>query len=1003
MSVFKDLVAQLVQEYDLVAKDVGRLLHEYSQLQDHSSEHEKKYGALEKRNAQLEKQLSGLQEELRQARSSAKGNVGPGPALPGSSAEIYRASAGITCDVGVQAELAETNGTRRPLAAGRFATNLSSGSGAHVGSSLLGGGSQRLTAAGGSRFASLVKKHKEKREDDTETNPGLDLGSTIGSSQSAERGEKFAAWAKKARERAAERYKDEAEVTKTKAASLASDAAHAATPGIQGKYIDISIYDVKGLNREVLESAQHCQVVARLGFEQQRISWQPLYESGMALPGQIDSIDDASGSCLLTASWGQPDVGARMRFPLEEGDDELEVELEVFAEGLPNRIGYCAVPLDSGKQTWELQGSGGFLNCQVQIGTALAAATKQHVEPEGAFYDWEEFVSRPENQDRAKHLKKVFRVLDEDQHVQVIMADDLLQVLKGSSRSMHFTRPLTLHTLADAIQELRYIYTKVTSSEPPAQADSTISFVVFMRLMLISDLSSYASPESAAFIFSIQSVVLSNDALKSAALTGFLSQFATTEGPEEDNAPTKYRGQNVILFVNFCSSLSVFLSFALLGAALDNDPGASHWAMIEVVFAAVFVGEIITKISVWGNHRFWKGSDRWWNWLDVGLTVVAVFDVLLNFMPFSLGGSGNMILILRGLRLARIARLAKLMRVPILAELANLISGVVISLPWLIWVLVLLFVVIYIAALAARSLLSSISKSAAECGVAGGIDLDNAAVADIEAAGCKLHYLYFDAYCGDVFTCMNTIFRCMIGDCSTTGGRSLAMLLSDGFGLRWMIFYSVSMTITIFCLFNIFTAMFVEAVLSGLKYNDTQRKYAKLSEHAYVKGKLKELVKKVGEVTRNRRCENGSQEAKQALFHRSSSSLGKAGMLNARQGEANDIDETLGSSSELKVNEAEFNYLLRHNSIKKLLEELDIVVEPRSGVFDAFNTDSEGFVVMSDMMSGLLRLRGELQKTDMVASQNTLANIQRRVSEIQASSLQAQAKMIAILEEALVH
>jgi len=853
MSVFKDLVAQLVQEYDLVAKDVGRLLHENSQMKDHSTQNEQHCGDLEKRNMQLEKKMSGLREELLQARASAKSDVyqplvGPGPALPGSSEETYGASTGATCDVGVQTQVAETNSTKRPLiaASGRFALGLSGGSGSPAASPLFGGGSPlgtRRTSSltGVSRFASLAKKatstNKENQEHDTETKPGLNLRSSIASSLGADRGEKFSVWAKKARERASERYKDEAEATKTQTALLANDAAHAASPGIQGKCVDICIYAVTGLNREVLKSAQRCQVVARLGDEEKRFSWQLLHESSTVLPGQIDATDDANGSSLLAASWGQPDVGARIQLPLEERDEELEVELEVFidVEGLPHRISYCAVPLDSERQTWELQGSGGFLNCQVQIGTAPLSCDEANelVEPDGGFYNWEEFLARPENQDRAKHLKKVFKIIDGEEHVQVIMADDLFQVLKGSSRSAHFTRPLTLHTLADAIQEMRYIYTKVTSSPPPAKADSTISFVVFMRLMLISDLSSYASPESAAFIFSIQSVVLSSDALKSAALTGFLNQFSTADAPEEESDNSQYRGRTVIAVATFLSSLCVFLSFALLGASLDNDPGADHWIMIEIIFAAVFVGEIIAKLAIWGKKKFWKGSDRLWNIMDVFLTCIAVFDVSLNFMPFSLGASGNMILILRGLRLARIARLAKLMRVPILAELANLISGVVISLPWLIWVLVLLFTVIYITALGARSMIS-ISQKVADCGVSTGIELDNAPVADIEAAGCKLHYLYFDAYCGDVFTCMNTIFRCMIGDCTTTGGRSLSMLLSDGFGLRWMIFYSFSMTITIFCLFNIFTAMFVEAVLSGLKYNDTQRKYAKLSEHAYV-------------------------------------------------------------------------------------------------------------------------------------------------------------------------
>eukprot|EP00930_Biecheleria_cincta_P088496 TRINITY_DN7773_c0_g1_i1.p1 TRINITY_DN7773_c0_g1~~TRINITY_DN7773_c0_g1_i1.p1 ORF type:complete len:1008 (+),score=189.64 TRINITY_DN7773_c0_g1_i1:39-3062(+) len=1002
MSVFKDLVAQLMQEYDLVSKDVGRLLRENDQLKDHSSQHEQQSSSLAKRNSELESELSGLRKQLQEAQKaqSYRAPVGPGPALPDSSSETLKAEAapppGGTCEVGVQAEMAETTSAgRRPVLGSKFATNISrSSGGGDLGERPAG---KRLLTTGASRFAAAVKKVQDG--DTEETRPALDLGASVGSTLASERAGKFALWAQKARERANEKYKEESEAAKTKSPVLSDDAAHAAGPG-QGKYIDICIYAVTGLSKEFLESAQRCQVVARLGDRQDRVCWQPLHQSDMELPGQVNSADSASGFPLVAASWGRPDVGGRIQLSIEEDKEFGELELEVFAEGIQDRIGYCAVPLDSNRRTWELQGKVcGFLDCMVQICTP---ARQKLGEADGGFNDWEEFLSRPENQDRCRHLKKVFRITDTDQQFSVIMSDDLLQVLKGSARSGHFTRPLNEHTLADAITELCYIYSKVTGTDPPAQADRTISFVVFMRLMLMTDLASHASPESAAFIFSIQSVVLSSDALRTAAITEFLHQFDGVDGPEEGVAEGSYRGRNCIAFVNFCSSMCVFLSFALLGAALDNDPGAAHWVMIEVVFALVFVGEILTKIVIWGNRKFWKGPDKYWNWLDVALTGIAVFDVSLNFLPISLGSSGNMILILRGLRLARIARLAKLMRVPVLAELANLISGVVISLPWLIWVLVLLFVVIYIAALGARSTLSDIGRKVQDCGATDGIDLDNANVEEILAAGCKLHHLYFDAYCGDVFTCMMTLFRCMIGDCSTTGGRSLAMLLSDGFGLRFDIFYSLSMTITIFCLFNIFTAMFVEAVLSGLKYNDTQRKYAKLSEHAYVKSKVKELVKKVGSVVRNRRMAMGTQEDKQALFRRSvTRTLAIGDEKNHNHEDFQDQDEQMGGANELNLDETEFNFLLRHGSIRRILEELDIVVEPRSGVFDAFNTNSDGFVSMSEMVSGLLRLRGDLQKTDMVASQITLASIQRRVSEIQASALQSQAKMIAILEEAI--
>ena len=39
---------------------------------------------------------------------------------------------------------------------------------------------------------------------------------------------------------------------------------------------------------------------------------------------------------------------------------------------------------------------------------------------------------------------------------------------------------------------------------------------------------------------------------------------------------------------------------------------------------------------------------------------------------------------------------------------------------------------------------------------------------------------------------MFTIFRCMIGDCTTAGGRSLTLMWSKGYGVQFDIFYSFS-------------------------------------------------------------------------------------------------------------------------------------------------------------------------------------------------------------------
>eukprot|EP00931_Biecheleriopsis_adriatica_P087580 TRINITY_DN62022_c0_g1_i1.p1 TRINITY_DN62022_c0_g1~~TRINITY_DN62022_c0_g1_i1.p1 ORF type:complete len:829 (+),score=152.08 TRINITY_DN62022_c0_g1_i1:39-2525(+) len=445
----------------------------------------------------------------------------------------------------------------------------------------------------------------------------------------------------------------------------------------------------------------------------------------------------------------------------------------------------------------------------------------------------------------------------------------------------------------------------------------------------------------------------------------------------------KHRGplDKCVLVLSSLSMTAAVLSFVFLGISLDRHPKWPGWTYIEMLWAVIFTLEVLGKLAVHGCGEFFCGSENKWNMADVFLTGVAVFDVMVSFVAES-SSSTNVILILRALRLARLTRLVKLMRIPLLAELASMISGFVIGAPWLFWVLVVLWCVIYICAVALRSFILTVVPENLDCGQGDATDL-YAELPD----GCKIHYIYGEEYCGAVLTCMFTIFRCMIGDCSTTGGRSLSMILSDGFGVRFDLLYSFSMVVVLFGVFNIITAIFVEATLSGLKYNDAQRKYQQLSEQSYIKTKLRELSKAAAARVRKLRGRVKARRASQRLL--------KTLRLTHK---LTDDEEELEEDEDILMNEAEFIAVLRCADVRKALEKIDVTIEPRAGTFNAFNTDRDGFVSIKEMVQGVLKLRGELQKSDIVATQNALRSISRCVAEIQHCTEQGQEYMMTFLE-----
>lgn len=297
---------------------------------------------------------------------------------------------------------------------------------------------------------------------------------------------------------------------------------------------------------------------------------------------------------------------------------------------------------------------------------------------------------------------------------------------------------------------------------------------------------------------------------------------------------------------------------------------------------------------------------------------------------------------------------------PLLQELANIVSGFLISVRSLFWVVVTLSVVVYVCALALRSLVQSFAHSdtGEKCGSGDDLDMSSADV----PPGCpyegQIHLIYGDEYCGDVARCMFSIFRCMIGDCTSAGGRSLTMIFSNGFGLRFDILYAFSMVCVLFGLFNIITAIFVEATLNGLKETETQRKYAKAYETSYMTEQLAKLVVCVASQTQMMRA--------------------RKTIRGLNSDGSSDEDEPGAQGGEIYLSEEEFNHVIRSPEVRQLLDSLDVVVEPRPGVFDAFNAEEDGAVSMSEIVSGLMRLRGDLNKVDIVITQTALENLHKK-------------------------
>jgi len=447
---------------------------------------------------------------------------------------------------------------------------------------------------------------------------------------------------------------------------------------------------------------------------------------------------------------------------------------------------------------------------------------------------------------------------------------------------------------------------------------------------------------------------------------------------------TKTIKEKIVMVVNGIAMTSILLSLLLLGVSMDIAPSWPGWTVFEVIFAFVFVVEVIVKLVVLTPRVYFTGTNYGWNIGDLILTLVAVADVILSTTADS-AGSARMSMILRGLRLSRVARLIKLMHWPLLAELANMISAMVIGVPWLFWVTILLCGVLYVCAIALRSTVTADSVEMFErCGSGDLYEFTE------PPDGCKIEYLYGEEYCGTVGKCMFTVFRCIIGDCNSKGGRPLAAIFSHFYGWAFEGFYSLSMVVMIFGLTNIITAMFVDATLSGLKYNDVQRKHAKLHETNYVTRKINELVVRVSKTVRELKETDAFAEDSQSAWRKSIKNL-------LRQGSAKISDSDL--DKELTLSENDFTQVLQNSKVRSLLDDLDIELEARPGIFEAFGADKDGHLGVAELVSGLMRLRGDLQKSDIVSAQMSLQTMSEKLNVFQATNLSNQSRLLGLLDK----
>jgi len=412
--------------------------------------------------------------------------------------------------------------------------------------------------------------------------------------------------------------------------------------------------------------------------------------------------------------------------------------------------------------------------------------------------------------------------------------------------------------------------------------------------------------------------------------------------------PAPKKGELYLKIVNAIVCLTVCLDMSTMAISADYSPEGIGWLIVETLYCLVFVWEVATKMRLAGARSYLCGPAANWNLCDLAITVISVLEVMMNYAGRLLESShdaglakvARVAVMLRGLRLIRVVRLVKLVTNPLLKDLANMLVGLVIGIPSLLWVMIFFVLILFMIGLTFRFMFGP-DPGQNLISICGRPD----DITDFSDPVCKVAWMYGEEFFGTLPAAMFTTFRFMLGDYSTRAGKSLVVALEQDYGMKFQLLFVVWMILAIFGLFNIITAIFVDTTVAGLKHNDVKRKYMKQYERRYVATKLRDLLARAKEIL----AEGGG-----LVRHHS--------FKNASHGDAVD---NLGM---IEMSEDDFVALMRDDTVKQLMADLDIEIFNASGIFFTFDGDGSGLLSLQELAMGVMKLRGDLQKSDMIAS-----------------------------------
>jgi len=368
----------------------------------------------------------------------------------------------------------------------------------------------------------------------------------------------------------------------------------------------------------------------------------------------------------------------------------------------------------------------------------------------------------------------------------------------------------------------------------------------------------------------------------------------------------------------------------LIGVNLDVHRDWEGWNYVDMLFIAIYLGELLLKIHLLGWADFIERQNRFFNFFDVVIIIIAMIGAVLQFMQS--GEVHHSIVVVRLVRLARVARIVRLFRFEIFKELLVMIACLISGLRTLMWAFVLLFFAVYPMSLVLTQFIGHVEE---------------------------------DQYMKELFETvprsMLTVFRCVIGDCNYSNGTPAVLDLVDRYGMLWIPMYVTVMLIITFGLFNLIMAIFVDNALTDAKRQERAEKLRRLKDRALQKEATAKLLELLwGYVLEEQAAQNKDNNANAV------DGLASAGIQQMRN---------------VSVTKGVFQTFLSDREVIQNLERLDVPEEERLDLFDVLDANGNGSIQMDELINGVIKLRGDPRRSDIIHVLLVLRSLQEEMQD----------------------